>query len=61
MLQYLYFQGAGLAEGSNVAYFAHVAGFVAGVVLIILLGGLSSARRPPPSWPPPSPRWDRYG
>jgi membrane associated rhomboid family serine protease len=61
VLQYLYFQGAGLAAGSNVAYFAHVAGFVAGVVLIILLGGLSSTRRPPPSWPPPSPRWDRYG
>jgi membrane associated rhomboid family serine protease len=61
VLQYLYFQGAGLAEGSNVAYFAHVAGFVAGVVLIIVLGGLNPARRPPPSWPPSSPRWDRYG
>ncbi len=59
VLQYLYFQGAGLAEGSNVAYFAHVAGFVAGVVLIIVLGGLNPARRPPPSWPPPSPRWER--
>jgi membrane associated rhomboid family serine protease len=60
-LQYVYFLGAGMAEGSSVAYFAHVAGFVAGVVLIILLGGMSPARRPPPSWPPPSPRWDRYG
>src|SRR6266545_1936861 len=59
VLQYIYFQGAGLAEGSNVAYFAHIAGFVAGVVLIIVLGGLNPARRPPPSWPPPSPRWDR--
>jgi membrane associated rhomboid family serine protease len=61
VLQYLYFLGAGMAEGSSVAYFAHVAGFVAGVVLIVLLGGLTPARRPPPSWPPPSPRWDRYG
>jgi membrane associated rhomboid family serine protease len=61
VLQYIYFLGAGMAEGSNVAYFAHVAGFVTGVVLSIVLGGLSPARRPPPSWPPPSPRWDRYG
>jgi rhomboid family protein len=61
VLQYFYFLGPGMAEGSNVAYFAHVVGFLAGVVLTIILGGLSPARRPPPSWPPPSPRWDRYG
>jgi membrane associated rhomboid family serine protease len=61
VLQWLYFQGAGLAQGSNVAYFAHVAGFLAGVVLIILLGGLNKERRPPPSWPPPSQSWGRYG
>jgi membrane associated rhomboid family serine protease len=30
VLQWLYFQGAGLAEDAGVAYFAHVAGFVAG-------------------------------
>jgi membrane associated rhomboid family serine protease len=61
VLQYFYFLGPGMAEGSNVAYFAHVVGFLAGVVLTIILGGLTPARRPPPSWPPPSPRWDRYG
>jgi membrane associated rhomboid family serine protease len=58
-LQWLYFQGAGMGQGSNVAYFAHVAGFVAGVVLVVLLGGLDPARRGPPP-PPPRARWDRY-
>jgi membrane associated rhomboid family serine protease len=58
-LQWLYFQGAGMGQGSSVAYFAHVAGFVAGVVLVVLLGGLAPARRGPPP-PPPRTRWDRY-
>jgi membrane associated rhomboid family serine protease len=48
VLQWLYFQGAGTAEGAGVAYAAHVIGFVAGIVLAVLLGGLR-ARRPPPS------------
>jgi membrane associated rhomboid family serine protease len=55
VLQWLYFQGAGTAEGAGVAYAAHVFGFIAGMVLVVLLGGLR-ARRPPPtsSWD-----WDR--
>jgi membrane associated rhomboid family serine protease len=34
--------GANMAEGGGVAYFAHIGGFVAGMVLILLMGG----RRP---------------
>jgi membrane associated rhomboid family serine protease len=36
----------------GVAYFAHIGGFVCGVILIALLGGLNRPRRrePPPSW-----------
>jgi membrane associated rhomboid family serine protease len=50
VLQWLYFQGAGTAEGAGVAYLAHVVGFVVGAVLVILLGGLRADRRPPPSY-----------
>jgi membrane associated rhomboid family serine protease len=50
VLQWLYFQGAGMGEGAGVAYLAHVVGFVAGVVLVILLGGLRVRRPPPPTW-----------
>jgi membrane associated rhomboid family serine protease len=57
LLQWLYYQGAGMGQGSNVAYFAHVAGFIAGVVGVILLGGLSPPRRPPP---PERAPWGRY-
>jgi membrane associated rhomboid family serine protease len=56
LLQWLYFQGAGTAEGAGVAYLAHLVGFVAGLVLVMLLGGLR-ARRPPPG-PPPAWRYD---
>jgi membrane associated rhomboid family serine protease len=52
LLQWLYVQGAGTAEGAGVAYLAHVVGFVAGAVLVILLGGMRADRRPPR--PPPS-------
>ena len=48
-LQYVYSQGAGLTEGSGVAYLAHVAGFVAGFVTLLLLrtrqGRRSGVRR----------------
>jgi membrane associated rhomboid family serine protease len=50
VLQWLYFQGATMAEGASVAYLAHVVGFAAGVVLVILLGGLRVRRAPPPTW-----------
>jgi membrane associated rhomboid family serine protease len=56
VLQWLYFQGAGVAQEAGVAYLAHVVGFAAGVVLVLLLGGLR-ARRPPP--PPPAWYYDR--
>jgi membrane associated rhomboid family serine protease len=48
VLQWIYFQGAGTAQGAGVAYAAHVIGFIAGIVLVIVLGGLR-ARRPPPT------------
>ncbi len=47
-LQYVYSQGAGLTEGSGVAYLAHVAGFIAGFVTLLVLrtrGGQRSGRR----------------
>jgi membrane associated rhomboid family serine protease len=50
VLQWLYSVGAGSAEGAGVAYLAHVAGFVAGVVLVIVLGGLRVRRPPPSTW-----------
>ena len=37
VLQWLYSQGATIAEGGGVAYLAHVAGFVAGVVSALVL------------------------
>jgi membrane associated rhomboid family serine protease len=39
--------GANLQNAGGVAYFAHIGGFVSGMVLIILLGGL---RRPRPAY-----------
>jgi membrane associated rhomboid family serine protease len=56
LLQYLYVQGAGMAQETNVAYLAHVAGFVAGMVLVIVIGGL----RRPPERPPAPPAWPGY-
>ena len=44
----------GVPDAQNmggVAYFAHIGGFVAGMILIVLLGGMRRARRPQP--PPP--------
>jgi membrane associated rhomboid family serine protease len=58
VLQWLYFQGAGTAEGAGVAYLAHVVGFIAGIVLVILLGGLRVRR--PPRQPPPTWGYDYY-
>jgi membrane associated rhomboid family serine protease len=44
LLQWLYFQGAGLAGDAEVAYFAHVAGFVLGFAF----AALALDRREPP-------------
>ncbi len=47
--------GAHVSDVGGVAYFAHVGGFVAGMVLIVLMGGL---RRPRAVAPPyPQDRW----
>lgn len=37
--------GGGEMQGGGVAYFAHIGGFVAGIVLILLLGGRRLARK----------------
>jgi membrane associated rhomboid family serine protease len=49
LLQYAYFQGAGVAAGSGVAYGAHVVGFVVGAALVWGLRGQqqpAALRRP---------------
>jgi len=33
-------------SAGGVAYFAHIGGFVAGMLLVVLLGGLRRPRRP---------------
>ncbi len=45
VLQYVYFRGASLAQGSGVAYGAHVVGFLFGVLLVLPLRGSGSDRR----------------
>jgi len=54
LLQYVYFRGAGLAAGSQVAYGAHVVGFVVGAALVWGLRGTATHRGLP------SPRWGPY-
>ena len=44
VLQYLYFRGAGVAEGTGVAYGAHVVGFVVGALLVLRLRGSARPR-----------------
>jgi membrane associated rhomboid family serine protease len=58
VLQWFYAQGAMVGTGSDVAFLAHVVGFIAGIVLVILFGGLSQqGRRPPPTWRYPQQRY----
>ena len=45
LLQYGYSRGAGLTEGSGVAYLAHVAGFVVGFVTLLVLRTRAAPRR----------------
>jgi membrane associated rhomboid family serine protease len=54
VLQYLYVQGAGLAESASVAYLAHVIGFVVGAALAWPLRGTARPR------PTSEPRWGPY-
>jgi membrane associated rhomboid family serine protease len=55
LLQYFYASGGSMAQETSVAYLAHIAGFVAGMILVIAFGGLRT-RRPPT----PPPVWDPY-
>jgi membrane associated rhomboid family serine protease len=55
LLQWLYASGTGVSDAGGVAYLAHVAGFIAGIVGAFLFGGARS--RPPTgpqAWPPQS-------
>jgi membrane associated rhomboid family serine protease len=52
VLQYVYFRGAGLAEGSGVAYGAHVVGFVVGALLVWRLRGTAQHRALQPRFGP---------
>lgn len=53
LLQWVYFQGYGVASQAGVAYAAHVYGFIFGLLLALLV-----LRRPPPRPPRPAPyRW----
>jgi membrane associated rhomboid family serine protease len=54
VLQYLYVQGAGVAESAGVAYLAHVIGFVVGAALVWRLRGTAHPR------PIADPRWGPY-
>jgi membrane associated rhomboid family serine protease len=55
-LQYLYFRGAGVADGGGVAYGAHVVGFIVGAALVWRLRGSGRDRRVDPRWGPYAPR-----
>jgi membrane associated rhomboid family serine protease len=57
LLQYLYFQRAGIAPGSGVAYGAHVIGFIVGALLVWRMRGTAKPRaQVPPRWGPYRPR-----
>ena len=49
------FSGLGMQRGGGVAYFAHIGGFFAGILLILLLGGqnLVVRQRQRAAYPPP--------
>ena len=53
VLQWIYFQGAGVAQSTGVAYAAHVAGFIAGFGYAALF--LRRPRREPPRFEPAVP------
>ncbi|MCU1672224.1 MAG: Rhomboid family protein [Frankiales bacterium] len=52
VLQYLYFRGAGVADGGGVAYGAHVIGFVVGAALVWRLRNSAQQRQLQPRWGP---------
>ena len=53
VLQWMYFQGTGVAESTGVAYAAHVAGFIAGFAYAALF--VRRRRREPPRFEPAVP------
>ena len=55
VLQWAYSSGYAVSAAGDVAYLAHVAGFVVGALIAWPLRG----RRVPPSYPPPRPRYVR--
>jgi membrane associated rhomboid family serine protease len=52
VMQYLFFERAGLAAGSGVAYGAHVIGFLAGAALVWHLRDTGRPRQLAPRWGP---------
>jgi membrane associated rhomboid family serine protease len=50
LLQYAYSSGSGVAQGANVAYFAHVCGFLFGATVIRLIAPSRRARRSEAWW-----------
>ena len=52
LLQYLYFRGAGIAEGGGVAYGAHVIGFLVGAALVWSMRNSGQPRELQPRWGP---------
>ena len=52
VLQYAYARGGGLTEGSGVAYWAHVIGFVVGAALVWQLRNTAQHRQLAPRWGP---------
>jgi membrane associated rhomboid family serine protease len=60
LLQYAYFVGFGMSEGSNVAYGAHVVGFAVGAALALPFVRELRAAGPPRRRPPES-GWVRTG
>jgi len=52
VLQYIYFRGAGIADGGGVAYGAHVIGFLVGAALVWRLRNSAGPRDLQPRWGP---------
>jgi membrane associated rhomboid family serine protease len=52
VLQYLYFRGAGIADGGGVAYGAHVIGFLFGAAVVWPLRNSGQRRELHPRWGP---------
>jgi membrane associated rhomboid family serine protease len=52
VLQYLYFRGAGIANGGGVAYGAHIIGFLVGAALVWNLRNTAQPRHLQPRWGP---------